>query len=84
MEFTAEEQVAFFQNVYGCNPHELKITVENSSAFKSGGPGLAVAGLLSDAQEEIMTSRCDDARKTINCVKFLISRYWMTEEQFSS
>ena len=47
-------------------------SVKNSTAYKVGGLEMVIVSLLSDAQEEIANGMSEQARQTINRVKYLV------------
>lgn len=73
MAFTADEQEHFFQECYGCNPHEFKQSVKDSLTFEFGGMKMAITSILSDVQEMIARDMKEEARQYLNRVKFLIN-----------
>lgn len=47
-------------------------SVKSSMPYKAGGMEMVIVSLLSDAQEEIANGMAEEARQTINRVKFLV------------
>ena len=60
------------QSMYGCNMDAFTKSVENSLTFKMNGIGMVIAGLMSDAQEELHYGDTESARKTLNRAKALL------------
>lgn len=65
-------------NMYGCTEAELRTSIESSITFKLSGPAMIVAGLMSDAQEEIQYGMEEAARKTLNRAKWVLFEYMDT------
>ena len=61
--------------MYGCTEADLRESVENSITFKLSGPAMIVAGMMSDAQEEIAHGMDESARQTLNRAKFVLFTY---------
>ena len=61
--------------MYGCTEANLRESVENSITFKLSGPAMIVAGMMSDAQEEIAHGMDESARQTLNRAKFVLFTY---------
>ena len=61
--------------MYGCTEADLRESVENSITFKLSGPAMIVAGMMSDAQEEIAYGMDESARQTLNRAKFVLFTY---------
>ncbi len=55
--------------VYGCNFQEFLADVANSITYKFSGANMVVAGLMSDAQEQMAFGDTEGARKTLNLAK---------------
>lgn len=58
--------------MYGCDMKSFTQSVENSLTFKMSGIGMIIAGLMSDAQEELYHGDSESARKTLNRAKALL------------
>lgn len=58
--------------VYGCNFQEFLAGVTDSITYKLSGANMIVAGLMSDAQEQIAFGDTEGARKTLNCAKGIL------------
>ena len=71
------------QQMYGCDILDFVDSATKSITFRAGGYALVVAGLLSDAQEQIEFDP-NGARQTLNRAKyFLLTRPAMLTEQKS-
>jgi len=55
--------------VYGCNFQEFLAGVTNSITYKLSGANMIVAGLMSDAQEQMAFGDTEGARQTLNRAK---------------
>jgi hypothetical protein len=55
--------------MYGCNFQTFLDSVTNSITYKLSGANMIVAGLMSDAQEQMAFGDTEGARKTLNCAK---------------
>jgi hypothetical protein len=66
--------------MYGCTEARLRESVESSVTFKFSGPAMIVAGMMSDAQEEIAHGMDEAARKTLNRAKFVLFAYIMDKQ----
>ena len=60
------------QSMFGCDLNRFIESVENSLTFKLSGVGMVIAGLMSDAQEELQFGDAESARKTLNKAKALL------------
>ena len=60
--------------MYGCNLDEFIANVEDSITYKTAGPLMVVAGLMSDAQELMAFNDVESARQTLNRAKALLFR----------
>ncbi len=72
---------------YGCDKETFLKSVDESLGVKlarpedpSGGIGMVVMSLLSDAQEEVERGMSEEARQTINRAKLLIIERWMGQK----
>ena len=63
------------ERMYGCDLEHFRKIVEASPLCDIAGPGAVVISLLSDVQEMLMLNKLEDARQTINRVKFIINEY---------
>lgn len=68
------EQEDWDLQTYGCLANEFISSVKESITFKFSGLNMVLMSLLSDAQEEIVAGRENEARQTINRAKLLLSR----------
>ena len=59
-------------NMFGCNLDHFIKSIEGSVTYKLSGVGMVIAGLMSDAQEELDRGYTDSARKTLNRAKALL------------
>lgn len=57
------------QQMYGCNFQEFLASVTNSITYKFSGANMVVAGLMSDAQEQMAFGDTEGARQTLNRAK---------------
>jgi hypothetical protein len=61
------------QAMYGVNDINAYIeSVKNSITYKFTGANMVVAGLMSDAQEQIAFDDTEGARKTLNIAKAIL------------
>ena len=61
------------QTMYGVNDINAYIeSVKNSITYKFTGANMVVAGLMSDAQEQIAFDDTEGARKTLNIAKAIL------------
>jgi hypothetical protein len=58
--------------IYGCNVNEFLNSVTRSITYKSCGANMVVAGLMSDAQEQMAFGDVEGARQTLNRAKALL------------
>ena len=57
------------QQMFGCNFQEFLNNITNSASYKMGGAYMIVAGLMSDAQEQIAMGDLEGGRQTLNRAK---------------
>ena len=67
------------KNTYGCSIADFRESMEDSITFKVSGPEMIVAGLMSDAQEELAYGNNEGARQTLNRAKWVLFEYCMKE-----
>jgi hypothetical protein len=60
--------------MYGCMIDDFIDSVEDSITYKTAGPLMVVAGLMSDAQEMMAFGDVESARQYLNKAKALIFR----------
>lgn len=60
--------------VYGCDIDAFVASVEKSFTYCASGAGMVIAGLMSDAQEQIAHGDEEGARQTLNRAKHLLFR----------
>jgi len=61
------------QTMYGINDiDQYIVSVKNSFTYKFTGANMVVAGLMSDAQEQIAFGDTEGARKTLNIAKAIL------------
>jgi hypothetical protein len=60
--------------MYGCDLEKFFENVERSITYKTAGPLMVVAGLMSDAQELMAFNDVESARQTLNRAKALLFR----------
>jgi len=58
--------------IYGVNIGKYIETVKQSFTYKTTGANMVVAGLMSDAQEQMSFGDTEGARKTLNIAKAII------------
>jgi len=73
--------------MYGVTEVELRESVERSITFRTAGPAMMVAGLMSDSQEMVsygphdnLANILEDQRLTLNRAKFILFTYIMDRE----
>jgi uncharacterized protein YodC (DUF2158 family) len=67
------------KNMYGCSIADFRESMEDSITFKVSGPEMVVAGLMSDAQEELAHGMTEYALQTLNRAKWVLFEYCMKE-----
>jgi hypothetical protein len=60
------------QRMYGCQPEKFIEQIKSSTTYKLCGAMMVVAGLMSDAQEEIASGQEEAARLTLNRAKLIL------------
>lgn len=60
--------------MFGCEIEPFVKSCEDSIAFKFSGMGMVIISMLSDVQEMIERDMKEDARQTINRVKYLVDK----------
>ena len=74
--------------MYGVTEAELRESVEQSITFRTSGPAMVVAGLMSDCQEMVsygpydsdtLANILEDQRQTLNRAKWILFEYCMKE-----
>lgn len=60
------------ESMFGCDLDSFIKSVERSATYKMTGMGMVIAGLMSDAQEELHYGSVEQARKTLNKAKALL------------
>lgn len=61
------------QKIYGCADIEAFVdSVVNTITYKSSGANMIIAGLMSDAQEQLEHGDNEGARQTLNRAKHLL------------
>jgi hypothetical protein len=74
--------------MYGVAETELRESVEQSITFRTSGPAMIVAGLMSDCQEMVsygpydsdtLANILEDQRLTLNRAKWILFEYCMKE-----
>lgn len=58
--------------MYGCDIDEFVSNIKESFTYNAGGIGMVIAGLMSDAQEQIEHQDTEGARHTLNRAKHLM------------
>ena len=69
-------------NMYGCTEQDLRDSVESSITFRTSGPAMIVASMMSDAQEMMAYEQPDfrtieAQRQLLNRAKFVLFEYIM-------
>jgi hypothetical protein len=74
--------------MYGVSEAELREWLEGSITFRTSGPAMVVAGLMSDCQEMVaygpydgdtLANIMEDQRQTLNRAKWILFEYCMKE-----
>jgi hypothetical protein len=74
--------------MYGVSEAELREWLESSITFRTSGPAMVVAGLMSDCQEMVsygpydsdtLANIMEDQRMTLNRAKWILFEYCMKE-----
>ena len=60
------------QQMYGCDIEQFMAQIKASISYQLGGAGIVVAGLMSDAQEELQMGANERARQTLNRAKAVL------------
>jgi hypothetical protein len=68
--------------MYGCDMDSFIKSVEDSITYKCSGGGMVVAGLMSDAQEQMAHGDTEGARQTLNRAKALVFRFMENKDGF--
>ena len=58
--------------MYGCDINEFVASVKDGITYKLSGANMVVAGLMSDAQEELAHGSAESARQTLNRAKHIL------------
>ncbi|MFZ4708208.1 MAG: hypothetical protein ACOYMH_00010 [Zwartia sp.] len=58
--------------MFGCDIEVFMASVRESISYKLSGANMVVAGLMSDAQEEIAAGMDEQARQTLNRAKAVL------------
>ena len=75
-----QEQLDWDLQCYGCSSQALRNYLSDEiSAKMTGDYTMVVAGMMSDAQEEIEHGDTARARQTLNRAKFVLFNYVMKE-----
>jgi len=69
------------QSMYGCNANQFLNDVVDSITYQLVGGNMVVAGLMSDAQEEMAGGNVEAARLTLNRAKLVLAQ--ITEGNFT-
>lgn len=57
---------------YGCNSAEFIVQIQSCITYQLSGANMVVAGLMSDAQEEMAMGAVERARQTLNRAKLIL------------
>lgn len=60
------------RDMYGCDIDAFVERMENSITYKTSGSAMMIAGLMSDAQEQMHMDDAEGARQTLNRAKHLL------------
>jgi hypothetical protein len=60
------------QKMYGCDLAAFLESLAKSSTYRFSGANMVVAGLMSDAQEQMAFGDVEGARKTLNLAKAVL------------
>ena len=60
------------KQMYGCNLATFLESMVESSTYRFSGANMVVAGLMSDAQEQMAFGDVEGARKTLNLAKAVL------------
>ena len=60
------------QSMYGCVADEFLAQIQDSCTYRLCGGNMVVAGLMSDAQEEMAGGNVEAARLTLNRAKLVL------------
>lgn len=60
------------QQMYGCDIDQFLAQIKASASYQLGGANMVVAGLMSDAQEELQVGANERARQTLNRAKAVL------------
>ena len=75
--------------MYGVSEAELREWLEGSITFRTSGPAMVVAGLMSDCQEMVsygpydsdtLANIMEDQRQTLNRAKWILFSYVMEQK----
>ena len=59
---------------YGCNAAEFIAQIQGCITYQLSGANMVVAGLMSDAQEEMEMGAVERARQTLNRAKLILGQ----------
>jgi len=62
----------FEMQCYGCDIGEFLAQIQGCITYQLSGANMVVAGLMSDAQEEMAMGAVERARQTLNRAKFIL------------
>ena len=65
-----EKDVAL--KMFGCDPEMFLDSLKNGASYKLSGAYMTVAGLMSDAQEEMAMGCNERARQSLNLAKMVL------------
>ena len=60
------------QQMYGCDIEQFIAQIRSSISYQLSGANMVVAGLMSDAQEELQMGANERARQTLNRAKAVL------------
>lgn len=60
------------KQVFGCDIDQFVDQIKNCVTYKFSGASMVIAGLMSDAQEEMAHGNTEAARQTLNRAKHLM------------
>ena len=79
MPKTAEEQLTWEHQCYGCTASALEDILEHGTMMAMREPIQVAFSMLSNAQEEIDLGMKNEARQTINRAKWMINKHTETK-----
>lgn len=72
MTTNLEKKIDQMYSMYGCDIDAFVWNVEKGITYKTSGSAMVIAGLMSDAQEQMHMHDTEGARLTLNKAKHLL------------